>query len=753
MEEQQQNQQLLPERNGNRAELSLLNNAVTFQENKTDEGDLQQLLVVARRRAFLIGSIASIVFVTVWFWTLSRQPRYEGDFQLLVESVTDENKLAGLTQNQETNTNQQQEGLDYESQIKVMQSPKVMAPIIKQISTRYPDISYESLMANMSLNRLQKTKILEIRYQDSSPQKIQFVLQELATGYLKYRLQERQTNLGQGNQFVDSQLPLLQARVNSRQKELQQFRQRYSFIDPEVKAEQLSQQVISLEQQRLDTQKELAETRAKYAALQSHSTLEVLKEAPVYQKLVDQLSDVESQIAVELVRFRPDSPTVQLLRQKRENLLPVLRQEEQRALGNTREEVANQIALLDVRAEKIAQAENSLKQQIKQAPTLTRQYTDLERELKVDTESLNRFLEKRESLQIETAQKEIPWQLIKSPKVPRSPVYPNVPQNLLLGAITGLLAGMGAALLVERTNNVLHSSDELKEVTKLPILGIIPFQKQLKQLSNVAEATAEVTVVKKPNGYQFVSRNISKAQDYVIGAMQAGGYAMGAMAAGYSNFPFLEAFRSLHSNIIFLGSSDKPIHSLAVSSTVKGEGKSTVALNLAQAAAAMGRRVLLVDADLRLPQIHNLLSLPNKQGLSNVISTNLPLSKVIQQSPVENNLFVLTSGQIPPDPTKLLSSIALHNIMEELRQQFDLVIYDTPPLLGLADGRLIATYTDGIVLVVRASSTERSLLKQALDGLKIARITILGTVLNGVEINDNATYGYYQRPSLSKSSN
>lgn len=206
----------------------------------------------------------------------------------------------------------------------------------------------------------------------------------------------------------------------------------------------------------------------------------------------------------------------------------------------------------------------------------------------------------------------------------------------------------------------------------------------------------------------------------------------------------IEAFYSLHTNIGFLGS-DTPIHSLAVSSALHADGKSTVASHLAQVAAAMGQRVLLVDADLRLPKVHTLLGLPNEQGLSNVISSSLPIFRVIQQSPLSENLFVLTAGQIPPDPIKLLSSKKMQNIMEQLRQEFDLVIYDTSPVIGLADSSILAPYTDGIMLVVRMGKTDRSLVMQALERLKISRATVLGAVSNGVRNYDHTPYNYYYR--------
>ncbi|MUL37278.1 GumC family protein [Gloeocapsopsis dulcis] len=705
----------------------------------TDEWDLRQLLALIRRRALVLGSVAIALSASVGFWTFTRQPKYEGGFQLLVEPVTAESKLDGLTQIPGVNTVVQKEGLDYDTQIQVLRSPELMAPLIQEIATRYPNTNYASLLDNLRINRFQETKILDVRYQDSDPQKIEYILQQLAAGFLRYSLQERQTNLRQGIQFVDDQMPQLQERVNSLQRQLQQFRQEYNFIDPEVKAEQLSQQVSTIKLQRLETQKALAETRALYAALQSRAGAQLaesaalytnlqdqseasqaLNSSTVYQNLVGQLREVDSQIAAESTRFQEDSPALLTLRQKRANLLPVLRQEAKRVLSNKLVEVSNQISGLEVRAAQIAQADNNLNQQIQQLPTLARQYTDLQRELKVATESLNRFLEKRESLQIETAQKEIPWQTIAAPQLTQEdPISPNIKRNLILGTVAGLLAGMGAALLAERLDNVFHSPDDLKEVTKLPLLGTIPFRKSLTQVA----PAAELEVIKKPEGIQLLLDSFSNTQNE-------------------SYFPFLEAFRSLHTNINFLGS-DTPIHSLVISSASHADGKSTVAVHLAQAAAALGQRVLLVDTDLRLPQLHNKLSLANETGLSNVITTNLPVDDAIVRSPLWENLYVLTSGPIPPDPVKLLSSAKMQQIMAQLRQKFDLVIYDTPPMVGLADSSIIAPHTAGLILVVRMGKTDRSLLAQALDRLKMSPATVLGTVCHGVKNYDVAPYNYY----------
>ena len=212
------------------------------------------------------------------------------------------------------------------------------------------------------------------------------------------------------------------------------------------------------------------------------------------------------------------------------------------------------------------------------------------------------------------------------------------------------------------------------------------------------------------------------------------------------DYQFLEAFRSLYTNIHLL-SAGRAIRSLLVSSAVAGDGKSTVALHLAATAAAVGQRVLLVDADLRCPQLHAKLGLPNVRGLGDAISTDISLNDAIQRAPNQDNLFVLTAGQIPPDPIKLLSSKKMHYLMEQFQAFFDLVIYDTPPLAGLADSHLIAAHTDATIMVVQIGKTDRAQVRKVLEELKISGASVLGIVANGCK---NSGHSYRQRPVVLK---
>jgi capsular exopolysaccharide synthesis family protein len=213
----------------------------------------------------------------------------------------------------------------------------------------------------------------------------------------------------------------------------------------------------------------------------------------------------------------------------------------------------------------------------------------------------------------------------------------------------------------------------------------------------------------------------------------------------YNASPFLEAFRSLHTNISFLGS-DTPIRSLVISSATPGDGKSTVSSYLAQAAASMGESVLLVDADMRRPRIDSVLGLENELGLSNILATDVNPRQAIQTVPGWENLSVLTAGHpLPPDPTRLLGSQKMHELIDYFEGEFDLVIYDTPPVLGLADGRLVSAHTAGLILVIGMAKTDRAIVKETLDLLKLSLTNVLGVVANGISSNIMGSYDYYSK--------
>ena len=718
--------------------------------------DLAWVLAVVRRRALLMTGVALTLIVGsgVWLIWSKKQyiPEYQGSFKLLVEPVTAESLLRNQflqAQSQGTNIRtpnlEQTSLLDYESQIRVLKSPKLMTPVFEQLQDEYPDIDYNSLLGSLSIVRITYeknaedvgTKILEVIYKDKNTKKINVVLETIANRYLEYSRQERQKTLTQGIEFIESQLPRLQQQVDQLQGQLQELRQEYNLVDPEQADQQLTQHVLFIRRNRLETAAQLAETRSLYNALQQQfnqadPTAVLSTDAQTYGTLLSELQKVETQIALESAQFRADSPPMEILRERQESLRLLLNQKSQDVLEN----LAGKIQGLEDRYQTILQTENQINQQLEQLPTVTRQVGDLDRKLSVATDNLKEFLSKRETLKLDAAQQEIPWELINPPEIWDNangvpvPVEPHsLKRPLAIAVILSVFLSIGVGFLVEIFHTVFHTPEDIKGSTKLPILGVIPLTKQFNKLSKQPSQLAIIAQVAKsapkPERHWF-SRN---------------------RPTEYGTSPFMEAFRSLYTNIRLL-SAKKSLQSLAISSAVPGDGKTTVALYLAQTAATIGKRVLLVDTDLRSPQLHSRLDLLNTQGLSDIIATELTLQDAIQKSSLDENLFVLTAGQSLSDPIKLLSSDKMQYIMDQVTAQFDLVIYDTPPLLGLGDGNLLAAKADATLLVVGVEKTDRSLVIKAFDGLKIARASVLGIVANGVKAEATQTYGAYRKQEI-----
>ncbi|NEO25807.1 MAG: polysaccharide biosynthesis tyrosine autokinase [Kamptonema sp. SIO4C4] len=701
-------------------------------KSEEDTLNLRQALSALRRRWLLMLLVSVAVTAGVSFRVFNEVPVYRSQFRLLVEPIAGE---ASFDQFSQRLIGQLGFELDYETQVEVLRSPTVMRPIVEKIQEKYPKMDYNGVIGNLSISRVETTKILEVSYQDSDPEKIKYILDQVAAGFVDYSQREQKTGRQKGLTFVEDQLPELQNRVDTLQADLQTFRQENNLLDPEVQGQKVADRLNQIQQQRQETQAELKAKQALYDKLKSQlevdldtaMTATALSQAPRYQSLLNQLQEIETQIALESARFTEQNPTLQALRDRKENLLPLIREEAIAVLGQDAKntdlgdlntspnsirlsltqnliETLNQQQVLTVREAALQSAENQAKAEMQKFAVLNRQYTDLQRQLEVATESLKRFLSVQEDLQIEAAQRTMSWELMNQPHRPQYPIAPNMSRGILLAVVAGLLAGAGAALIAEKLDVRFHSPDDLKDSLGLPLLGIIPYRKDFKE--------------RKDSLPSFSRR--------------------------YRASPFVEAFRSLNANLSFF-TPDKPLQTLVISSSVPLEGKSTTSANLAQAAAAMGQRVLLVDADLRRPQIHAMTDLPNVWGLSHVISMDIEVDDVIQRSPNDDNLFILTAGQIPPDPTRLLSSQKMRSLIERFRNSFDLVIFDTPPMLGLADAKFLASQVDVMLMVVRLGWTDRTLLKQVLDNVKVSQTSALGLIANGAKDMSTGSYYYYHR--------
>lgn len=285
--------------------------------------------------------------------------------------------------------------------------------------------------------------------------------------------------------------------------------------------------------------------------------------------------------------------------------------------------------------------------------------------------------------------------VVQQPTVPTGPVYPNRVLDIGLGLIVGLGIGVGLALLRQAQDRSVRAEADVAALTDAPVLGSIAF--------DAAAADRPLVVQGDPHG------------------------------------PRSEAFRALRTNLQFVAVGNRP-RSVVVTSSVPGEGKSTTTANLACTMAAGGRRVAVVEADLRRPRLAHYLGLEDSAGLTDVLIGRASLDEVLQPWGSEGTLSVLGCGPIPPNPSELLGSEAMGRVLSQLLERVDHVLIDAPPLLPFTDAAVLSRMTDGTLMVVGSDRIDRDGLRRALDALTRVDTNLLGIVMNLVP--PRATHGY-----------
>jgi len=289
--------------------------------------------------------------------------------------------------------------------------------------------------------------------------------------------------------------------------------------------------------------------------------------------------------------------------------------------------------------------------------------------------------------------------VVEPATTPTVPISPRVGMTVMLGAAIGLVLGVGGAFLIEYLDDTIKTPDDVTRTADLPTLA------------GIARIDGET-------------------------------YPEKLIAVRHPLSPVVEAFRLLRANLQF-SSVDEPLHALMVTSPGPSEGKSVMLSNLAVVMARSGLRVVAVDADLRRPVLHKIFDLPNTHGLSDaILHATPPVGEHLQATEVEN-LWVLASGPLPPNPAELLGSERIGAIIEELRGQVDMVLLDSPPTLAVADAVILGTRVDGVLLVNDAGHTRRSEARRAAEELRRVRANLLGVVLNRLSRRRDGYYHYY----------
>ncbi len=709
-----------------------------------EEIDIQKYFQVIKRRWLPALGVFVLSVTVASLYALSRKPIYTAEASVMIKSNRT-SSLTGLSEDLGRLEALTHNNNPLDSQARIVTSNPVLRETIKKLDLRDEDgevIPISDLAEQLNVEGIKGSDILLISYADRDPQKAAKIVNTVIDNYIKKNVAANQEEAQTASKFLASQLPNAEKSVGEAELKLRQFKEKNRIIALQAEATASVETITKLEEQISQLQAQLAHVTARLANLRAQAQVEPkkavisaqLSQTPGIQKVLTQLQEAQSNLALEKTRFQANHPTIVNLEERVAALKNLLNQRTTQIAGSSQQIEQKNLQLGELRQNLIAQItqaeaeEDGLKQQIASLsnkfdayrqradslPRLEQTQRELERKVKAAQSTYQTLLTKVQEINVAENQKIPNARIISAALVPD---YPQGPRKILFiigggaaGVLLGIITGFGLDLIDRSVKTV----KEAKEVLKYTLLGVIPASgKHHKNHSSIAGAN------------RVVPRLIERDIPY---------------------FPVGNAYQILQANLKFL-CSDTQLKSIVVTSSVAKEGKSEVAANLALVMASVGRRVLLVDADMRHPIQHHTWGLTNALGLSNVIIDRVNIDAAVQQ--VAPNLDVLCSGVIPPNPMALLDSQRMAKLMNTFKQKYDFVIFDTPAVVGTADAAILNEHTDGILLVVRPGVVDLDSANVAKDYLTQSNQKVLGIVINGVDLkSEPKSHLYYTKEAI-----
>ncbi|HEY9752925.1 MAG TPA: polysaccharide biosynthesis tyrosine autokinase, partial [Coleofasciculaceae cyanobacterium] len=561
----------------------------------------------------------------------------------------------------------------------------------------------------------------------NDPQVAAAVVNEAMKAYVTENLLMNRAESSSASKFVSNQLPKAEAELEQAAEALRQFKTRNQVVDLERESEAAVTNFSDLRDQLNATQAELSDVTAQQAALRQQLKNSVpqavdvasLSETPGVQEALVDLQRIQARLAAERTRYTANHPSIVILEKQEAALNTLLQDRISQVLGSQAQLSPGTIQMgplkrtitadfaeaetkrvgLQNRLAALSQLWAAYKRRADVLPNLERQQESLQQRLASARRNYETLLTRLQDLEVIENQNVGNARVIQPATVPERPAgglhkfYP------IGGAFAGLVLGMIAALLIDAIDRSVKSIKEAQALFGYTTLGMIP---------------------------RFGSGGALSKQDQLLE-----GVSPRVIATTAPRTVIHEAYQMLQANLKFV-SLDKKVKTIVVTSSVSQEGKSEVTANLAATIAQTGRRVLLVDADMRSPSQHHLWGLTNLVGLSNIVVGQEDVHAAVQ--PVTDYLSVLTAGVIPPNPMALIDSESMAMFTQSLAQSYDYVLFDTPPLVGAADAAVLGKLADGVLLVVRPGLVDSASAGTAKTLLERSDPNILGIVANAVDM-------------------
>jgi len=580
------------------------------------------------------------------------------------------------------------------------------------------------LLGGLEIVPLRNTQLVEVSFRSRSPGLAARIANGVVDAYIDWGIETRASMAGKASTFFGQQIEALKQEIADKETQLQAYSRRTDIVslDPASnvtlkRLEALNQDYIKAVSARISLEARLRELEA--APFERAS--EVLEGTLVEQQRSELLS-MERDYATKLNVYKPEWPAmVELetrIEQARLNLESSSRQALERARSSARADY--QTAL---RQEQSLAAElDSAKAENRQLNSAAVEYNNLQIEIGTKRQLLDELLRKQSETDVTSrlqATRESNVRVVDKALVPGGPFRPSLSRNLTLGAGGGLVAGVALVFLLAYMDRTLKTQDELERLLELPVLTVVP---------DVSGEGRRGLFGGHGYGYGYGAagerrrRRPPGVEKLPVEAVQ-----IEKLPHHRPRLAVSEAYRSLRTALL-LSTADE-LRVVAVSSAVPGEGKTSTAVNLAIVLAQLGRRVLLVDGDLRKPRLHALFGLGARPGLVTYLTHAATLESVVATTDVPN-LWVTPCGPLPPNPSELLASDRLGEFLAWARRSFDMVVVDTAPTLAVTDAILVGRRSDGTVLCLRAGYVLRRDARACRERLRQSEVRVLGAVLN-----------------------
>jgi len=587
-----------------------------------------------------------------------------------------------------------------------------------------------AVLGGLIVSPIENTRVIELRYISPNPTLAADILNTIAEEFISYSIEMRYEVTQQASEFLNEQIAQLRKDLATNERELQRYGQEKELFFLSDRESTVLNKFADLNTAYTQSQIDRVNAEAAYRELKS-LTVDALPESvsnPLIQSLKTQYTNIKNEYEEKKKFFKESYPDMIKLRARLDSMRDELRSEIKKAKDMAESEYRSAY-------KKEASLKNLLESQRRNVVRMNSNAI-LYNSLRIEVENKRNLLKSLIAKQNETlisarlgGLKSSNIKILDKALVPKAPFSPNTSRSLMLALLFGLFGGVGLIFFLEYLDSSIKGPEDVKKLTGLPSLGIIP-KLSLNGLSQKGGYGDYYNYASHPSGMKH-SEIMSKIKGIEL------------VNSEYPQFFISEDYRTVRTSIL-LSHAGRPPKIIAFSSSLPQEGKTATVANMAVAFAQLKKQTLLIDADLRKPRLHRIFKIRNNVGLSSFLTGGIMFEETIRKSIVDN-IWMIPSGPLPPNPAELLNSSKMVEMLDEARDNFDVVLLDTPPVLAVIDPVIVSSLAESTVFVVKAGKTGRKPFLKAIEELSRAKSKIIGVLFNEMKMRREGYRSTYYR--------